>query len=123
MSVSFYEADDPSFSVLMDSFSKKKCPCCHATNSPLSAFLIITVKSFLLFTSKREEIVVGCASCITSSARKANIKSILFGWWGFPLGPLSTIFALMHNWEVYDPSFFEEADEELREYILENVAK
>ncbi len=123
MGVSFYKAGDPPFSVLRDSIREKKCPCCHSTSSPLSAFLIITVKSFLLFTSNRKEIVVGCANCIISSARKANITSFFFGWWGFPLGPLSTIFALMHNWAAFDPSSFEEPDEELMEYILELSAK
>ncbi len=119
MEVTFYDASHQSFSDLRDSIHEKKCPRCHSKNSPLNAFLIITVKSFLLFTFNKKEIVIGCPKCIISTARKANIKSLLYGWWGFPLGPLSTIFALMHNWIVFEPSYFNDKHEELIDYILE----
>ena len=123
MGAPFYDTDKQSLSVLKDSIREKKCPCCHATGSPLSAYLIITVTSFLLFTFSRKEIIVGCANCIISSARKANIRSFLLGWWGLPLGPISTMFALMHNWDVFDSYTFEEPDEELIEYLEEISSK
>ena len=118
MGTHFYRGDKVSVLNLRDAVREKRCPACHSTGSPLSAFLVITVKSFLLFTSNRKEIVVGCIPCIAASAKRANIISVLLGWWGFPLGPLSTIFALMHNWAVFDSSSFEEPDEDLMEYIL-----
>ena len=123
MEASFSETTNPSFSAIRESIREKKCPCCHAENEPVNAFLTITVKSFLFYTSNRKEIIVGCSRCIASSAKKATAKSLLLGWWGFPLGPLSTIFALMHNWSAFDPAGSNEPDDELMNYILEKCGR
>ncbi|MDT8317097.1 MAG: hypothetical protein RQ824_03765 [bacterium] len=113
----FHKTNKQSLSTLRDSIREKKCPCCHATDSPLSSYMIITVKSVLLFTFNRKRIIIACPSCIISSAKKANITSSLLGWWGLPLGPLSTILAIMHNWAVFNSYSFNEPDEELIQYL------
>jgi hypothetical protein len=73
------------------------CPRCGSTAAMLNAATIGTARSFLVLTSYEKNVIVGCPSCISSAADKADTVTALLGWWGLPFGPIHTLQAMSLN--------------------------
>ncbi|MBO9151663.1 hypothetical protein ACFOTA_05560 [Chitinophaga sp. GCM10012297] len=83
-----------------DLISKQSCPHCGKNDSRLNGTESAETMSFLLFTSFKRKLVVGCKSCLNKAVFGALGKSFVLGWWGIPWGLLRTpqsIFINLNN--------------------------
>ena len=74
-----------------------KCDRCGCQNSSLRISLMYYVVSLIYFTQKKGTYGIWCDRCRSLEALKWSTVSALFGWWGFPYGPIYTVQALFNN--------------------------
>lgn len=70
--------------------------CGKITAQPRSA-AFFRVTSFIVATTKSPIQGIFCSSCATKLSLRASLLSALFGWWGFPWGPIWTVGAICTN--------------------------
>ncbi|MDY7094537.1 MAG: hypothetical protein SX243_16320 [Acidobacteriota bacterium] len=114
----FLEAQDripteAEYEQLVERFRSEDCPICESQESPLNAFKVTTVQSFIFWTRSEKEVVLGCPDCIVRAATKARIKTLLFGWWGFPWGIPATIVGFFQTRKALRAHQFPEPTPEL----------
>ncbi len=73
------------------------CPKCNSKINPLQVSMIGEVVSVIFFTNYDKKMKVACAACQAEWNTKANTKSALLGWWGFPWGPIQTVRSFIFN--------------------------
>src|SRR4051794_13881621 len=73
------------------------CHRCGRRNASLRLVIFPYVYSVVLFTSKRAAAGIWCHSCRSALRWQYGLISLLFGWWGFPWGPLYTPGALIRS--------------------------
>ncbi len=74
-----------------------KCSVCSAISAQPRYVIFSSVFSYLLATSRHAVQGIFCPSCARTKAIKASLITWLFGWWGFPWGPIFSIGALVKN--------------------------
>ncbi|WP_027482153.1 J domain-containing protein, partial [Deinococcus pimensis] len=77
------------------------CQACGTITPDVRAVLIHWVWSFLYFTRHGSNPAVLCPGCAARFIAQANLRSLLFGWWGVPWGPLITPVQVLRN--VFGP--------------------
>jgi hypothetical protein len=70
--------------------------CGKVTAQPRSTVFFRTV-SFILLTTKTPIQGIFCSACAAKLGLRASLLSALFGWWGFPWGPIWTISSIFTN--------------------------
>ena len=70
--------------------------CGKVTAQPRSTVFFRTV-SIVLLTTKTPIQGIFCSACATKLGLRASLISALFGWWGFPWGPIWTIGSIFTN--------------------------
>ena len=114
-------ASDPILqSERISAFRESRCPICNRSGSALNAYPVAEVRSFLFFTSRTEEVVVGCFECIRATAAAANLWTLLLGWWS-PAGVFFTPAALIKNLRAARARSDAQASEELRRFVAETA--
>jgi hypothetical protein len=73
------------------------CPSCGTTTVRLNATITGEVMSFLVFTTYKKKIKVGCPLCLDKANNNALAKTAILGWWGFPWGIIRTPQAIVLN--------------------------
>jgi hypothetical protein len=73
------------------------CPHCGSANSPLNATLVSEVMSFIFLTHLRRQVVIGCPACLDKAIQRAQVRTLLLGWWGIPFGIFRTVGAVAGN--------------------------
>jgi hypothetical protein len=96
------------------------CPSCGSTGAMLNAATVGTVRSFLVMTSYEKSVVVGCPSCISSAADKADTVTAALGWWGLPFGPIHTLQAIALNAKAASAAKQLEPTVEFRKFVERN---
>lgn len=96
------------------------CPSCGSTAAKLNAAIVGTVRSVIVMTSYEKDVVVGCPSCISSAADKADTITAAFGWWGLPLGPIHTLQAMSLNAKAATAAKQEEPTVQFRQFVAAN---
>lgn len=71
-----------------------KCGC--ITAQPRFVIFYDTV-SVIVVTTKTPRYGIFCSKCAAKVSLKASLKTMLFGWWGFPFGPIYSIMSLYTN--------------------------
>lgn len=99
------------------------CPICKDHSSKTEAALISQVFSVILFTVSKKELKFGCRNCLTSHIHKASISTVLFGWWGIPMGFISTPKALYSNFKMKDKVRASDSKDLLTAFVLQSLAK
>lgn len=66
------------------------CPFCGRTDEKLNGAVLHTVKSFVVFTSYRKRLIIGCPTTLNKKINLAILSTFLLGWWGFPWGLIRT---------------------------------
>ena len=83
------------------------CPRCGGPG-PVDLHPSWHVASVLVLTWWRREEHVACEPCGRSIRRKAAMKSLLLGWWGFPVGlvmtPVQIVRNIARNLAAVDPT-------------------
>jgi hypothetical protein len=105
---------------LVDRFRQLPCPLCGAKNGLLNAFPVAEAKSFVVVTTYREWLLVGCPQCIQQASSKAYRTTVLLGWWGIPWGLFRTLQALGANNRARGAGEHTDPTPELLEYVRVN---
>jgi hypothetical protein len=100
---------------------RRVCPVCNSSSTKLNATLTATVVSYIIITSSEEKLVVACPNCLDKANMDANIKTALFGWWGFPLGIYRTIKALLHNRKMKSQTRLAEPNDYFKGFVIGQI--
>jgi hypothetical protein len=99
------------------------CPICGNGTDKLNATLTAEVMSFIVLTSYRKKIHVGCPDCLDKVTNSALIKTIVLGWWGFPWGVIRSIQAIILNFKNKQSNHADSPNERLRSFALSNIGQ
>jgi len=105
---------------LVGRFRRLPCPLCGSVAGMLNAATVATAQSFLVMSTFEKRLVVGCSSCITAAADKADALTGALGWWAIPFGPVHTLQAMRLNARACSAAERQEATVELRQYVEAN---
>lgn len=73
------------------------CSVCGKVSAQPQYVIFYRVVSFLIATRREPVQGVYCSKCAERTSLKATAFTWVFGWWGFPFGPIYTIHALFVN--------------------------
>ena len=74
-----------------------KCDRCGCRDTSIRMTLFHSVVSMIFVTNRSGKAGIWCSRCRAFESAKYTFLSGLFGWWGFPWGPIYTIGALFNN--------------------------
>jgi hypothetical protein len=73
------------------------CPVCGKRGGNLDITRKGQVVSVVFFTGYDQVLICGCKDCLRKMIKRSLTVSLIFGWWGFPLGPIRTIQSIIFN--------------------------
>jgi hypothetical protein len=97
------------------------CPVCSSTTQPLNAIVIGSVKSFIILTQYKKQLMIACPSCLQQANQRATSVTALMGWWGLPWGIIRTSQALFRNIKANKVIRTDEASDNLISFVKTNV--
>lgn len=80
------------------------CQSCGRTDTTLRLAAFPYVVSIILVTLRRSWSGLYCRQCRQNETLRAKFLSFLFGWWGFPWGPIYTLGALFGSNDGFVPA-------------------
>lgn len=80
------------------------CQSCGRTDTTLRLAAFPYVVSIILVTLRRSWSGLYCRHCRQTATLQAKFLSFLFGWWGFPWGPIYTLGALFGSNNGFVPA-------------------
>jgi hypothetical protein len=99
------------------------CPICGNGTDKLNAALTAEVMSFIVVTLYQKKNHVGCPDCLDKLTNAALIKTIAFGWWGFPFGIIRSIQAISLNFKSKQNNRVDSPNQHLRSFVLSNIVQ
>lgn len=97
------------------------CPICKSKTQKINATIVGRVVSMLILTNYEKSLKVACSDCLDEMHRKANLKSAILGWWGFPWGPIQTIRSFIFNSNMKKNNRTEKPNEIFASFIVSNI--
>ena len=97
------------------------CPSCKSRTNRINATMVGRVISMLILTNYEKNLKIACSDCLDELHRKANTKSSLLGWWGFPWGPVQTIRSFIFNSKMKKNNRTEKPNEIFSSFVINNV--
>ena len=97
------------------------CPKCESKTQKINATIVGRVVSMLILTNYEKCLKVACSNCLDEMHNKANKKSALLGWWGFPWGPIQTIRSFIFNSRMKKNNRTVEPNEIIASFIVNNI--
>ena len=82
---------------LVSRYRAQPCPSCGQARAPLNAVRAAVAGSAIVYSWRKHELLIGCPECLHKRLDKLSAKSLVFGWWGLPFGPILTVMALWRN--------------------------
>lgn len=73
------------------------CSKCGKVTAQPRYFAFREVRSFVFATQTKVRQGVYCSDCAPKEAWSASMVSSIFGWWGFPWGPILTVKEVLRN--------------------------
>ncbi len=73
------------------------CSCCGKVTAQPRYTIFFEVKSFIVLTTREPIQGIFCSDCAGKKALKASGITWIFGWWGFPWGPIYSLQAIFTN--------------------------
>lgn len=73
------------------------CSCCGKVTAQPRYAIFFTVMSFLVVTRRSPTQGIFCSACAEKKAYRASAITWVFGWWGFPWGPIYSVQAIIAN--------------------------
>ena len=80
-------------------------------------------RGFIVTSIIRSKLVIGCSSCIKAELARLSTRSVLFGWWGIPWGPVHTVRALAVNSKAKTAAASTAPTAELLNYVASNIVE
>lgn len=74
-----------------------KCSLCRKVTAQPRFLVFRQVVSFIIITQTSPKPGIFCCECASRQAFRSSAISALFGWWGFPWGPINTIREIVRN--------------------------
>jgi len=115
------ELTESEFNEYYEFLRNHPCPNCNSKTQKINATMIGRVVSFLIMTNYEKSLKIACSNCLDEMHSKANMKSALFGWWGFPWGPIHTIRSFIFNISMKKNNRTEKPNEFFASFILNNI--
>ena len=97
------------------------CTKCESKTQKINATIVGRVVSMLILTNYEKCLKVACSNCLDEMHNKANKKSALLGWWGFPWGPIQTIRSFIFNSRMKKNNRTVEPNEIIASFIVNNI--
>jgi len=107
----------------IEQYRHRPCPRCGVQGKMLNGVVAAVARSFVVTSTVRTKLVIGCSSCIKTELERLSKQSLLFGWWGIPWGPVYTVRALAVNSKAKAAAASAEPTPELWSYIASNVGE
>ena len=107
----------------IERYRHRPCPRCGVQGKTLNGVLAAVARSFIVASTVRTKLVIGCSNCIQTELERLSKQSFLFGWWGIPWGPAYTVRALAMNSKAKTAAASAEPTPELWNYIASNVGE
>ena len=107
----------------IERYRHRPCPRCGVQGKTLNGVVAAVARSFIVTSTVRTRLVIGCSSCIKTELERLTKQSLLFGWWGIPWGPVYTVRALAVNSKAKTAAASAEPTPELWNYIASNVGE
>jgi len=115
------ELSEYEFNEYCDILRNHPCPKCKSKTQKINATMVGCVVSMIIMTNYEKSLKVACSNCLDEMHRKANMKSALLGWWGFPWGPIQTIRSFMFNSSMKKNNRTEKPNEIFTSFIAGNL--
>jgi len=93
----FVYSNDMGSSAKQTGHAPIKCSCCEQITAQPRYVIYYTAISVIFFSTRQAKQGIFCPKCINKKLVSSTIKSMLFGWWSFPWGPIYTLQALFNN--------------------------
>ncbi len=97
------------------------CPVCHSRDKNLNALLLTEVLSIILITRTTLHLKIACHGCLEKLANTSNFKTATLGWWGFPIGIIKTISALIANSKMRKNIISDEPNAIFKSFVNEHI--
>jgi hypothetical protein len=107
----------------IEQYRHRPCPRCGVQGKTLNGVAAAVARGFVVTSTIRTELVIGCSSCIRTELERLSKQSLLFGWWGIPWGPMHTLRALAANSKAKTAAASAEPTPELWNYIASHVSE
>jgi hypothetical protein len=107
----------------IEQYRHRPCPRCGVQGKTLNGVVAAVARGFIVTSTFRTKLVIGCSSCITTELERLSKQSLLFGWWGIPWGPMYTVRALAVNSKSKTAAAIPEPTPELWNYIASHVGE
>jgi len=107
----------------IEQYRHRPCPRCGVQGRMLNAVVGAVARSFIVTSTVRTKLLVGCSSCMRTELERLSKQSLLFGWWGIPSGPAYTVRALSMNSKAKAAALGAEPTPELCNYIASNAGE
>jgi len=119
--VSQWTKDD--LATFIERYRHRPCPRCGVQGKTLNGVVAAVARSFIVTSTVRTKLVIGCSSCIKTELERLSKQSLLFGWWGIPWGPMYTARALAMNSKAKTAAANAGPTPELWNYIASNISE
>ena len=107
----------------IEQYRHRPCPRCGVQGKTLNGVPGAVARSFVVTSTIRTKLVIGCSICIKAELEHLSRQSLLFGWWGVPWGPVRTVRALALNSRAKTAAASREPTPELWNYIASHVGE
>jgi len=105
----------------IEQYRHRPCPRCGVQGKTLNGVTAAVARSFLVASMVSTRLVIGCSTCINKELQRLSKRSLLFGWWGIPWGPVYTVRALAANSKAKAAATSPTPTPELYNYIATHV--
>lgn len=99
------------------------CPYCRNPNKKINATVIHTVQSFLIVTTSKKAIKIGCPDCLEKQNNDAILSSAILGWWGFPWGIIKTPIYIWRNFQEKKQNYLDTPNNTFLSFILSRIGE
>ena len=111
------------FAAFIEQYRHRSCPRCGVQGKTLNGVVAAVARSFIVTSTVRTKLVIGCPSCIKAELERLSKQTLLFGWWGIPWGPAHTVRVLAMNSKAIALAASTEPTPELWNYIASNLGE
>ena len=99
------------------------CPYCRNPNKKINATITYTVQSFLIVTTSKKAIKIGCPECLEKQNKEAILSTAVLGWWGFPWGIINTPIYIWRNFQEKKHIFLDTPNNTFLSFTLSRIGE